>query len=90
LDPPYYPISDTSNFTGYTKNCFQENDHIKLFKIYKRLDQRGCRLMLSNSDHVFIRNLYQEYKVKNIKALRTINCNAEKRGKINEIVILNY
>lgn len=46
--------------------------------------------MISNSDTKFIKDLYKGYKVNIVKATRMINCDATKRGKINEVVITNY
>lgn len=89
FDPPYYPLSETSSFTSYTKEDFREDAQKKLFDVFQKLDDRGCKLMLSNSDNDFIRNLYSDYKIITLKAKRVINCNAEKRGNINSLMILN-
>ncbi len=90
FDPPYYPINRTSNFTSYTKDSFLERDQEKLADLFKKLDKKGCKLMLSNSDCEFIRNLYKNYRIEQVKASRFINCNAQKRGPITELIILNY
>lgn len=90
LDPPYNPLSKTANFTGYTKYGFGEKEQIRLFKVFKILDKRGCKVMLSNSDTDFIRRLYKGYRTEIVKASRAINCNSAGRGKINELVVLNY
>ncbi|MFX0139697.1 MAG: DNA adenine methylase [Candidatus Hodarchaeota archaeon] len=89
LDPPYHPISDTSNFTGYTKKIFGKESQIKLFQVFSRLDEIGCKLMLSNSYNKFILDLYKDYKIITIYAKRAINSNAKRRGKIKEILVLN-
>ena len=62
----------------------------KLAELFQLLDKRGCKVMLSNSDTDFIKNLYKGYKINFVKATRMINCDATKRGKINEVVITNY
>jgi len=89
FDPPYYPLKKES-FTTYTKDKFLEEEQEKLARIFKELDKRGCLLMLSNSDTEFIKKLYKDYSINFVKATRMINCDATKRGKINEIVITNY
>jgi len=89
FDPPYYPLKKSS-FTTYTKGNFLEKEQEKLAEVYKKLDKKKCNLMLSNSDTEFIKNLYKEYPPNFVKATRMINCNASKRGKINEIVVVNY
>jgi len=89
FDPPYVPISDSANFTSYTKDNFAKDDQIKLYNVFKTLDERGCKLMLSNSYSDFIIKLYNEYKIKILKAKRAINSDATKRGEIKELLILN-
>lgn len=89
LDPPYYPISKTSSFTNYAKEDFGIKHQKILFNIFKELDNRGCKLMLSNSFSEFVKNLYKDYRKVALNAKRAINCDATKRGSIKEILILN-
>ncbi|MBD2606702.1 DNA adenine methylase [Scytonema hofmannii FACHB-248] len=90
FDPPYYPISETSYFTSYTNYSFKENQQIQLRDIFVTLSERGVKVMLSNSDCEFIRNLYSGFNIHTISAARAINSNAKKRGKINEILVTSY
>lgn len=89
FDPPYYPLKKSS-FTAYTKNNFLEKEQKKLAEIFKQLHLRGVKVMLSNSDTEFIKKLYKGYNIRFVQAKRMINCDATKRGKINEVVITNY
>ncbi len=89
LDPPYYPLKKAS-FTTYTAGNFLEKEQKQLAEVFRELDKRGCKIMLSNSDTQFIKDLYNGYKIHIVKATRMINCDATKRGKINEVVVLNY
>lgn len=92
FDPPYYPVNETSKFTTYTKEAFLEEEQKKLAEIFKKLDKKGCKVMLSNSDTKFIRDLYKDYKkyTVTVSAKRFINCIAEKRGEVSEVVVRNY
>lgn len=90
LDPPYFPLSKTANFTSYTKENFTEVDQIKLKKLVDKLTERGCKVMLSNSKNEFILKLYKDYSIKEVRARRAINSVALKRGEIKEVLILNY
>lgn len=90
LDPPYYPLSDTSNFTSYQKDVFLEDEQKELAEFFKNLDEKNCNVMLSNSDHPFIHGLYDEFDIEMVKARRMISCDAEGRGAINEVVVRNY
>lgn len=90
FDPPYEPVSQTSSFTSYAQNGFGQDDQTRLRDVYKALDRRGCKLMLSNSDVPFIRKLYRDFHVDTVAAPRAINCNANKRGRVSEVVVRNY
>jgi DNA adenine methylase len=90
LDPPYFPISNTSNFTSYTKDAFSAEDQSNLKKIIDKLNKLGSKIMLSNSYCDFILELYSNYNINIIKARRAINSNPNKRGKIKEVLITNY
>jgi len=50
LDPPYHPISDTSRFTSYTARDFGREQQQALAQHFCSLDEKGCLVMLSNSD----------------------------------------
>ena len=90
FDPPYYPLNKGKSFTTYTKDNFLEKEQIELAETFKKLDKKGCKVMLSNSDTEFIKSLYKDYNVAFVKATRMINCNGQDRGKINEVVVTNY
>lgn len=90
FDPPYYPLTKTANFTDYSEFGFEENDQIKLKELFDDLTKRGSFVMLSNSNAPFIKELYRDYRQEKVLANRAINCKADGRGKIEELVILNY
>lgn len=90
FDPPYHPISATSNFTAYNRYAFRADDHIRLRDTFAELANRGVKVMLSNSDCPFVRELYQNFHIHPILATRAINSNAQRRGKITELLITSY
>ncbi|MBW4577697.1 MAG: DNA adenine methylase [Aphanothece sp. CMT-3BRIN-NPC111] len=90
FDPPYYPLSQTSNFTAYSRNAFSEHDQIRLRDIVGELAHRNVKVMLSNSDSPFIRQLYRDFNIYTISATRSINSKASNRGKISEILVTTY
>ncbi len=90
FDPPYHPISRTSNFTAYNRYSFHPIDQIRLRDTFVELARRGVKVMLSNSDCPFIRDLYQDFPIHSISAVRAINSNAQKRGKISEVLVTSY
>ncbi|MCL6612988.1 MAG: DNA adenine methylase [Peptococcaceae bacterium] len=90
LDPPYVPLSITSNFTGYTSGCFRVKDHLRLKNVFEELKARGCYVMLSNSNTDIVKELYFGNNIKTIRAMRAINSDVTKRGSIKELLILSY
>jgi len=90
LDPPYLPLSDTSNFTGYTAGGFSVADQEKLKQVCDNLNKKGVNFLLSNSSCDFIKNIYASYYIDEVEAKRSINSIAEKRGEIKEVLIRNY
>ena len=90
LDPPYEPVSRTASFTGYAKNGFSQDDQVRLRDVFAALDKRGCKLMLSNSDVPFIRELYADWPTHLVQAARAVNSDASGRGKVSEVVVTSY
>ncbi|TNF40680.1 MAG: Dam family site-specific DNA-(adenine-N6)-methyltransferase, partial [Bacteroidetes bacterium] len=97
FDPPYRPISKTSDFTAYSKFKFEDAEQKQLADLYHRLHNKGIKLMLSNSDPKninpddhFFDEMYSEFNIYRVPARRMINSNASKRDAINEIIVTNY
>jgi len=90
FDPPYHPINSTSNFTKYSEKDFLEKEQIRLKKTFDDLSKKGVLVMLSNSNTNFISKLYKDYKRIVVTANRMVNCKSDGKGKIKELVILNY
>ena len=96
FDPPYRPLTETSSFTSYTENCFDDAAQTELAKYIISLAQRGVHVLASNSDPKntnvndnFFDDLYSPLTIERITATRMINSNADGRGKINEILVHN-
>lgn len=87
LDPPYQPVGKFSDFKRYTKEFFYENDQIELANIFKDLTNKGCYVMLTNSDHPFILDLYKEFHIETIETKRLISSNPNTRTGIDIIVL---
>lgn len=87
LDPPYLPISEYSDFKRYTKEQFYEEDHVELAKEVLRLQELGCHVILTNSNHPLVHELYAKYSIEVIQTKRYISCNGSRRK--GEDVIVN-
>ncbi len=90
FDPPYLPISTSSSFTGYTEGGFTLEQQKELKAECDKLNKRGIKFLLSNSDHTIIKDLYKDYNIKIVQAKRAINSKGNKRGEINEVLVFNY
>ena len=90
LDPPYHPISESSNFTGYIQGGWNKIDQINLKISCDELNKKGVKFLLSNSSTAFIKDLYKDYKITIVNANRAINSNGADRGEIKEFLIRNY
>lgn len=89
LDPPYDPVSETASFTGYDKGGFDRDEQIRLKKTCDKLNKKGVKFLLSNSATEFIRDLYQDYRIEAIRAKRAINSKADRRGDVDEVLVMN-
>lgn len=95
FDPPYYPLNATSSFTSYSEFDFLDKEQKELFEVFNKLDKNGCKVIHSNSDTDFIKELYssshidEKYDIINIQANRFINSKSSGRGKISEVLIRN-
>ena len=97
FDPPYRPLNKTSSFTSYSKFEFTDEEQLQLATFFKEMDNKGAKLLLSNSDPKnedpdddFFEEAYDKYEIYRVKASRAINSKGNKRGKINELIIPNY
>ena len=96
FDPPYRPLNGSSSFTQYTENSFNDDDQKKLAKYIIEHSKKNVKFLLSNSDPKntnpddnFFDDLYSDYNVNRIPAMRMINSNPNSRGVINEILVSN-
>lgn len=89
LDPPYLPISKYSDFKRYTKEQFYEDDHIKLAKLVARLHKKGCYVILTNSNHPLVHELYSDFKIEVVQTKRYISCDSINR-KGEDVIVTAY
>ncbi len=90
FDPPYMPVSDSANFTGYTQGGFTRADQARLRQTCERLTRNGVRFLLSNSATPHVLDLYRDFHIEQVGATRAINTNPDKRGEVMEVLVRNY
>jgi DNA adenine methylase len=88
FDPPYDPVSKTSNFTSYYKEEFGPDEHERLAKTFAQLVQNGVHAVLSNSSTALTNGLFSSWKPTRIPVSRPINSKADARGAIDELLVV--
>ena len=96
FDPPYKPITETSSFTSYAKDGFNDEDQIRLRDFCIRIAKHNAQFVASNSDpkennktDTFFDNIYCQFTIKRVSAARMINSNPAGRGAFSSIMISN-
>jgi len=88
FDPPYVPLSESSSFTGYTRDGFTLDDQARLRDLASDLKERGVSVLLSNSAAPQVHDLYSDgFELREVQVSRAINSKASGRGKIAELLI---
>jgi DNA adenine methylase len=90
FDPPYAPVSETSDFTAYASGGFDDSAQELLLLVCLKLHQKGVKWMVSNSNAPLIQELYRGFKIEPVDATRAINSKGSKRGPVVELIIRNY
>lgn len=97
FDPPYRPITETSGFTAYTENLFNDAEQIELARFVDLMDKKGAKIVISNSDPKntnsednFFDDIYSKHNINRVEANRMINSKGASRGKIKELLISNF
>lgn len=96
FDPPYRPLTDTSAFTSYAKEGFDDAEQIRLRDFCALIAKQKSLFVASNSDPLnvdneddFFDHLYKMFSIKRVSAARMINSKGNGRGAISEIMISN-
>ena len=87
-DPPYVPLSPTSNFTKYTPKGFNKKHHENLVVCAKDAVMRGATVLISNHDTEYTRELYKEAEIISFEVRRSISANKESRKKVRELIAI--
>lgn len=96
FDPPYRPLTDTSAFTSYAKEGFDDAEQMRLRDFCEQIAKHKSLFVASNSDpqnvgngDEFFDHLYKMFSIKRVSAARMINSKGNGRGTISEIMISN-
>lgn len=87
LDPPYIPVGKWGDFKRYTKEQFDEEDQRRLAEEVDRLVRLGCKVVLTNSNHPLVHQLYSKYRIEVVASKRAISSNGSTRNGQDAVVI---
>ncbi|OOF70977.1 Dam family site-specific DNA-(adenine-N6)-methyltransferase [Rodentibacter caecimuris] len=88
-DPPYAPLPQDTNFTGYAGNGFDMKQQQILANLAKQTQkEKQIPVIISNHDTKFTREIYREAKLKSMKVQRSISQSSDKRVKVKELIAI--
>jgi DNA adenine methylase len=87
-DPPYVPLTETANFTGYSSGGFGIKEQEALADMAKTLSKKGISVMISNHDTMFTQTAYESAHIVSFQVRRFISCKGDGRGQANEMLAL--
>ncbi|MXZ56774.1 MAG: Dam family site-specific DNA-(adenine-N6)-methyltransferase [Gammaproteobacteria bacterium] len=88
LDPPYLPVSKYADFKRYTKEQFYEEDHRELAELTSQLQSKGCYVLLTNSNHPLVHELYAPHEIEIVSTRRNISSKSTTRNSEDAIVTI--
>ena len=85
-DPPYVPLSASSNFTAYSKGAFNDESQLLLAQLAEKAKVKKIKVVISNHDTDFTRKLYAKAELHQLEVHRSISSKSSTRGKVNELI----
>ena len=89
LDPPYVPISEFADFKRYTRDQFQNDDHTQMAVLAKELAERGCDVLITNSNHPLVHDLYRDYQIEVVPTKRNVNSRGSGRSGEDTVIYVS-
>jgi DNA adenine methylase len=90
-DPPYTVTHNNNGFIRYNDRLFAWEDQVRLCNALKSADRRGVHFLLTNANHLVVRNLYEkDFRIETLVRASVIAADNENRGKFDEIIVTNY
>ena len=89
-DPPYSPLTKTSDFSKYAVNDFNPTHHTELKNLAIKVStEKGCTVIISNHDTDYTRDLYKEADdIIAFDVKRTISSKISERKKAPEVLAI--
>lgn len=86
-DPPYLPVSDTSDFTAYSAGGFSIDDQKRLVQSIENARDNGATVIVSNNNVPLAHELYKNAsKIETLDVAKRISCKGTGRKKQSEVL----
>ena len=89
-DPPYAPLTETSNFSNYTAGGFNLKDQEDLAQLAKELRTQGVYVLISNHDTAFTQSIYKDAKKLSFGVQRYIASKSADRIIASELLAIYH
>jgi DNA adenine methylase len=90
LDPPYPPDHKGVGFHAYGAGGFHFDEHVELRDAAEAMAERGARVMVSNANTAFVRDIWRRWRVEQVTVQRSIGASRAGRRRVREVVIRSY
>jgi DNA adenine methylase len=88
IDPPYTVNHKHNGFLKYNEKIFSWDDQVRLKNCIVKAIERGAKIVISNADHISIRELYEDIgELQIFSRASVIAGSSAKRGQVDELVI---
>jgi len=85
-DPPYVPLSTTSNFTAYSAGGFGQEQQERLAELSLKLSLKGIPVIISNHYTPMTKILYKDARKYKVDVRRLISCDGKNRNIVKEVI----
>lgn len=90
LDPPYTVAHNNNGFLKYNEKIFSWDDQVRLANSARTAANRGAKIMVTNANHVSVKELYEGFDTSTVTRHGVISSKAEARGAFEEAVFRCY
>ncbi|MGJ0298446.1 Dam family site-specific DNA-(adenine-N6)-methyltransferase [Aliarcobacter cryaerophilus] len=91
VDPPYTVAHNNNGFIEYNEKIFSWDDQLRLFNVLKEAKNRGVKILLTNANHLSIKELYKnDFILEEVSRYSSVSGLSQHRKKYSELIIKSY
>jgi DNA adenine methylase len=89
LDPPYITSHNMNGFADWNESLFSWRDQIRLASMARRMVKRGANVLVTNADHIEIRELYNGFAQTTFERSSTLAGDLKYRKTTSEAIFFD-